>query len=240
MASRGMIVSWWTGPAPVVRPRKQADLRRRLTAAEQALDDAQAQVQRAEAAFDAASDRFTEAESALDAARSSSPAPGGATTAPSSAPAGHPACDNARLNASLAPSVSGQKSSVFVIAVKNAGPTCTLGPLPYVWITKSPTDVSEEARPLVPGVDTGKKNIILSGTTLYAAIDLLPGPLATTTGNYGALEVTANPTPDTSGKDVQDVVLPGSTAAGGAKLGVYATNPSLAIDQIQYATTPEK
>ena len=49
--------------------RKQAELRRRLTAAEKALDDAQAQVQQAEAAFDAASDRFAEAESALDVAR---------------------------------------------------------------------------------------------------------------------------------------------------------------------------
>jgi chromosome segregation ATPase len=58
--------------------RKQAELRRRLTAAEQrrrltaaeqALDDAHAQVQRAEAAFDAASDRFAQAESALDVAR---------------------------------------------------------------------------------------------------------------------------------------------------------------------------
>jgi predicted nucleic acid-binding Zn-ribbon protein len=49
--------------------RKQAELRRRLTAAEKAYDDAQAQVQQAETAFDAANDRFAEAESALDVAR---------------------------------------------------------------------------------------------------------------------------------------------------------------------------
>lgn len=49
--------------------RKQAELRRSLTSAEQAFDDAQAHVQQAEAAFDAASDRFAQAESALDMAR---------------------------------------------------------------------------------------------------------------------------------------------------------------------------
>ena len=43
--------------------RKQAELRRRLTAAEQARDDAQAQVEQAEAAFEAANDRFADAES---------------------------------------------------------------------------------------------------------------------------------------------------------------------------------
>ncbi|WP_370379391.1 hypothetical protein [Catenulispora sp. GAS73] len=124
--------------------------------------------------------------------------------------------------------------------MKNTGATCTLGPIPYVWITKSPTDASDETRPLIPRVDTSKKNIILSGTTLYAAIDMLPGALATTTGNYGDLAVTANPTPDTSGKDVQDVALPASTAEGNAMLGAYALTPASAISQIQYATTPEK
>ncbi|MEZ0108086.1 hypothetical protein ABH920_002084 [Catenulispora sp. EB89] len=159
---------------------------------------------------------------------------------PSAPPVSHAACGNANVNVSLAPAVSGQKSSVFVIAVKNTGATCTLGPIPYVWITKSPTDASDQTRPLIPSVDTGKKNVILSGTTLYAAIDMLPGALATTTGNYGDLAVTANPTPSTSGKDVQDVVLPASTAEGNAMLGVYALTPASAISQIQYATTPEK
>jgi len=165
---------------------------------------------------------------------------GGSTTAPVAAPVSRPVCANANVNVSLAPAVSGQKSSVFVIAVKNAGATCTLGPIPYVWITKSPTDASDQARPLIPSVGTGKKNVILSGTTLYAAIDLLPGALATTTGNYGDLAVTANPTPDTSGKDVQDVALPASSAEGNAMLGLYALTPASAISQIQYATTPEK
>ena len=171
---------------------------------------------------------------------SSSAAPDGGTTAPAAAPIPHPACDNAELNVALAPAVPGQKSSVFVIAVKNVGPTCTVGPIPYVWIAKSPTDASDETRPLIPAVSAGKKNVILTGRTLYAAIDLLPGALATTTGNYGDLAVTANPSPDTSGKDVQEIVLPGSTAEGGAKLGVYADNPDAAISQIQYATSPEK
>lgn len=180
------------------------------------------------------------ASSSGPVAASSSAAAGGNTPAPAAPPVSHPVCANANVNVSLAPAVSGQKSSVFVIAVKNAGPTCTLGPIPYVWITKSPTDASDQARPLIPSVDTGKKNVILSGTTLYAAIDLLPGALATTTGNYGDLAVTANPTPDTSGKDVQDVALPASTAEGNAMLGVYALTPASAISQIQYATTPEK
>lgn len=177
---------------------------------------------------------------AANPAASSSAAPAGGTTAPAAAPVTHPVCANADLNVSLAPAVDGQKSSIFVIAVKNVGPTCTVGPIPYVWITKSPTDASDETRPLIPSVDTGKKNLIISGTTVYAAIDLLPDSLATTTGNYGDLAVTANPSPDTTGKDVQDVVLPGSMAEGGAKLGVYANNPNLAISQIQYATTPEQ
>lgn len=177
---------------------------------------------------------------APNADASSSPAPAGGTTAPAAAPVDHPVCKNADLNVSLAPAVDGQKSSVFVIAVKNVGPTCTVGPIPYVWITKSPTDASDETRPLIPSVEPGKKNIILTGTTVYSAIDLLPDSLATTTGTYGDLAVTANPSPDTTGKDVQDVVLPGSMAEGGAKLGVYANNPSLAISQIQYATTPEQ
>jgi hypothetical protein len=165
---------------------------------------------------------------------------GGSTTAPAAPPVSHPVCANANVNVSLAPAAPGQKSSVFVIAVKNTGSTCTLGPIPYVWITKSPTDASDQTRPLIPSVDRSKKNVILSGTSLYAAIDLLPGALATTTGNYGDLAVTANPTPDTSGKDVQDVVLPASSAEGNAMLGVYALSPSSAINQIQYATTPEK
>jgi hypothetical protein len=171
---------------------------------------------------------------------------GGASTAPAAAgdgngaPADHPVCDNAKVNASLAPRIAGQSDSVFVIAVKNVGPTCTLGPIPYVWIEKSPTDASDSARPLIPSVDTGKKNIIVSGTTLYAAVDLLPGVLATATGDYSDLAVTASSDPNDSGKDVQDVQLPSALPAGGAKLGVYALTPASAIDQIQYATTPEQ
>jgi predicted nucleic acid-binding Zn-ribbon protein len=61
------MVDWARARREVIR--KQAELRRRLTAAERALDDAQAQVRQAEAAFDAASDRFVAAESALDVAR---------------------------------------------------------------------------------------------------------------------------------------------------------------------------
>ena len=159
---------------------------------------------------------------------------------PSAPPVSHGPCANANVNVSLAPAISGQKSSVFVIAVKNTGATCTLGPIPYVWITKSATDASDQTRPLIPSVDPNKKNVILSGTTLYAAIDMLPGALATTTGTYGDLAVTANPSPATSGKDVQDVALPASTAEGNAMLGVYALSPAGAINQIQDATTPEK
>ena len=49
--------------------RRLAELRRRLTAAEDALAGAQAQAKQAETAYDTAADRFTAAEAALDAAR---------------------------------------------------------------------------------------------------------------------------------------------------------------------------
>ena len=127
-----------------------------------------------------------------------------------------------------------------MIAVKNAGPTCAVGPIPYVWIVTSPTDVSNETRPLIPSVDTSAKNIILSSTTVYAAIDLNPGSKADAPDGYGYLEVTANPTKDTGGKDVQDVRLFEPSKVANAKLGVWADNPSLAISSIQYATTPEQ
>lgn len=172
---------------------------------------------------------------------SSTAADGGSTTAPpAAAPTGHPACDNSKLNAALAPAGSGQKPSVAVIAVTNTGPTCTVKPLPYLWIVTSPTDASTQTRPLVPETDPAKQLIILSDTTLYAAIDLNPSSAANAAGSYGYLEVTANPTPNTSGKDVQDVRLPAPAGVSNAMLGIYTTNPSSAIDQIQYATTPEK
>jgi len=169
---------------------------------------------------------------------SSSAAPGGSSTAPA-APVSHPVCDNAKLNASLYQD-QGQPPTNPVIAVKNAGPTCLINPIPYVWIVKSPTDASGELRPLVPGgtPGTAKLQTFLSGTTLYAALDLDPNSASDTAG-YGYLEVTANPTKDTSGKDVQDVQLTTTMNVSGPKLGVYANNPSLALNALQYSNTPE-
>ena len=51
--------------------------------------------------------------------------------------------------------------------------------------------------------------------------------------------MTANPSKNTSGKDVQDVKLPMTANVSGPKLGVYTTNPSSAIDALQYSNTPE-
>lgn len=172
-------------------------------------------------------------------APSSAPA-GNVTTAPAAAPVSHPVCANADLNASLASAVSGQKSSVAVIAVKNAGPTCTTKPIPYVWISAGPGNGPEQTRPLIPSTDPSKQLTILSGTTIYAAIDLNPNSAGNAVAGYTFLDVTANPTRDTSGKDVQDLKLPAPAGVAGAMLSVYADTPSLAISQIQYATTAEQ
>lgn len=169
---------------------------------------------------------------------SSAPNAGSSSSAPA-APVSHPVCDNAKLNASLYQD-QGQPPTNPVVAVKNTGPTCMINPIPYVWIVKSPTDASDELRPLVPGGTSGsaKLQTFLSGTTLYAALDLDPNAAADTAG-YGYLEVTANPTKDSSGKDVQDVRLATTMNVSGPKLGVYANNPSLALKALQYSTTPE-
>jgi hypothetical protein len=173
--------------------------------------------------------------------QSSTAANGGSSTAPDAAPpASHPVCDNAKLNASLWQD-KGQPPTNPIIAVKNTGPTCMINPIPYVWIVKSPTDASDELRPLVPGgtPGTAKLQTFLSGTTLYAALDLAPNSAPDTTTGYGYLEVTANPTKDSSGKDVQDLQLTVTMNVSGPKLGVYATNPSNALNALQYSNTPE-
>jgi hypothetical protein len=169
---------------------------------------------------------------------SSAPNAGSSSTDPA-APVSHPVCDNAKLNASLYQD-KGQPPTNPIVAVKNTGPTCMINPIPYVWIVKSPTDASDELRPLVPGgtPGTAKLQTFLSGTTLYAALDLDPKTASDTAG-YGYLEVTANPTKDSSGKDVQDVQLTTPMNVSGPKLGVYANNPSLALNALQYSTTPE-
>ncbi|MEY9929382.1 hypothetical protein ABH926_004022 [Catenulispora sp. GP43] len=156
------------------------------------------------------------------------------------APVSHPACDNAKLNASLFQD-QGQPPTNPIIAVKNTGPTCMINAIPYLWIVKSPTDASDELRPLIPGgaAGTAQPSTFLSGTTLYAAVDLDPGSASGNSAGYSYLEVTANPTKDSSGKDVQDLQLPNSMNVSGPKLGVYATNPSNALNALQYSTTPE-
>jgi hypothetical protein len=106
---------------------------------------------------------------------------------------------------------------------------------------KSPTDATNQVRPLVPGgtPGTAKQQTILAGTTLYAAVDLNPNSDANAPEGYTYLEVTANPSKDTSGKDVQDVQLPMAANVSGSKLGVYTTNPTSAINALQYSDTPE-
>jgi hypothetical protein len=163
---------------------------------------------------------------------------GKATT---SAPAGpSEACGNAVLNASLAPPTTGRKQSVYVIAVKNTGPACDVNYLPYVWITPGPDGGPEQTRPLVPSGLGGGPNIIATGQTLYAAIDLNPGDAPDAVDGYTFLAVTANPTPDTSGKDVQELKLPAPAKVSKAKLGLYTTDPAKAVTQAEFADTPEQ
>ncbi|MFD0637503.1 hypothetical protein ACFQ9X_43970 [Catenulispora yoronensis] len=150
------------------------------------------------------------------------------------------ACDNAKLNASLAPAIAGQKASVQVIAVKNTGADCELQYLPYVWITAGPGGGPEQTRPLIPSGLGGGPLIIKSGATQYAAIDLNPGNASNAVDGYTYLSVTANPTPDTSGKDVQDLKLPAPAKVAKAKLGLYLDKPADAISSAESADTPEQ
>ncbi|GAA1996273.1 hypothetical protein [Catenulispora subtropica] len=191
----------------------------------------------------------TTAPSTGGTATSGAPAGSGKSSSPaskpsgkaSSAPAGTPAdCDNAKLNASLAPRTSTQKASVHVIAVKNTGAACTLQYLPYVWITAGPGGGPEQTRPLIPSGLGGGPNILAAGATQYAAIDLNPGNASNAVDGYTYLAVTANPTPNTSGKDVQDLKLPAPAKVAKAKLGMYLASPAEAISSAEGADTPEQ
>ncbi|GAA2028754.1 hypothetical protein GCM10009839_30010 [Catenulispora yoronensis] len=171
----------------------------------------------------------------------SASSPSGKSSSKAGSAAGIPAaCDNAKLNASLAPAIAGQKASVQVIAVKNTGADCELQYLPYVWITAGPGGGPEQTRPLIPSGLGGGPLIIKSGATQYAAIDLNPGNASNAVDGYTYLSVTANPTPDTSGKDVQDLKLPAPAKVAKAKLGLYLDKPADAISSAESADTPEQ
>jgi hypothetical protein len=167
--------------------------------------------------------------------------PSTAATGSSTAAGGAPAvCDNAKLNASLAPAGAGQKASVYVITVKNVGPACDVDYLPYVWITGGPTGSPAQTRPLIENGLGGGPNIIASGETFYAGIDLNPQSASNAVAGYTYLEVTANPTKDSTGKDVQDLKLPAPAKVAGAKLGTYNRDKATAIKQIAFASVPEE
>lgn len=139
------------------------------------------------------------------------------------------------------PATATQKASVYVIAVKNTGLICKLEYLPYVWIVPASSGSGpEQTRPLIPSGLGGGPNIIASGQTQYAAIDLNPDSAANAVDGYLYLAVTANPTPDTSGKDVQDLKLPMAAKVAKAKLGLYRTTAADAIASAQQADTPEQ
>jgi hypothetical protein len=127
-----------------------------------------------------------------------------------------------------------------VIAVKNTGAACNLQYLPYVWITAGPGGGPEQTRPLIPSGLGGGPNIIAAGATQYAAIDLNPGNASNAVAGYTYLAVTANPTPNTSGKDVQDLQLPAPAKVAKAKLGLYRANPAEAISSAESADMPEQ
>ncbi|NUP49376.1 MAG: hypothetical protein HOW97_19020 [Catenulispora sp.] len=149
-------------------------------------------------------------------------------------------CDNAKLNASIEARTSGQKPSVYIIAVKNTGAACNLQYLPYVWITPGPNGGPEQTRPLIPSGLGGGPNIIAPDESQYAAIDLNPSGAADAVDGYTYLAVTANPTPNTSGKDVQDLKLPAPVKVAKAKLGLYMKSPAESLDSAEKADTPEQ
>lgn len=188
---------------------------------------------------DASSSATSSAPSA--SASSGTTAPASSASTGSTAPGGAPAvCDNAKLNASLVPPDSGQKASVYVIAVKNTGPACDIDYLPYVWITAGQNSSPEQTRPLIENGLGGGPHIIASGQTMYAGIDLNPQSASDAVAGYTSLAVTANPTPDSSGKDVQDLRLPAPAKVAGAKLGTYNSDKATAIKQIAFASVPEE
>ena len=149
-------------------------------------------------------------------------------------------CDNSKLTASLAPRTASQKSSVYVIAVKNTGSICDINYLPYVWITAGPAGNPPQARPLIPDGLGGGPNPIEAGQTFYAAIDLDPQSASGAIDGYTYLEVTADPERNTSGKDVQDLQLPAPAKVSGAQLGTYTGDVASAIQGISGASVPEK
>lgn len=112
--------------------------------------------------------------------------------------------------------------------------------MPYVWITAGAGGGPEQTRPLVPTGLGGAPMVLAAGQTKYAAIDLNPDSAANAVAGYTTLSVTANPTPDTSGKDVQDLKLPAPAKVANAKLGLYNDNPADAIRIAETATAPEQ
>ncbi|NUR24642.1 MAG: hypothetical protein HOV83_02110 [Catenulispora sp.] len=124
--------------------------------------------------------------------------------------------------------------------MKNTGAACNLQYLPYVWITAGPGGGPEQTRPLIPSGLGGGPNIIAAGQTQYAAIDLNPGNASNAVAGYTYLAVTANPTPNTSGKDVQDLKLPAPAKVGKAKLGLYRGTVADTVSSAESADTPEQ
>jgi hypothetical protein len=130
---------------------------------------------------------------------------------------------------------------VQVIAVKNTGARCTLySYMPYVWITAGASGAPEQTRPLVLSGLGGAPMVMAAGQTKYAAIDLDPDSSPNAVAGYTTLAVTANPTPDTSGKDVQELRLPATAKVAKAKLGLYNDNPADAIRVAESADSPEQ
>lgn len=189
-----------------------------------------------------ASSAPSSASSASSASGSASSKPSAPSSSKSSSGAGGTSadCDNAKLNASIEARTSGQKPSVYIIAVKNTGTACNLQYLPYVWITPGPNGGPEQTRPLTPSGLGGGPNIIAPDETQYAAIDLNPSGAADAVPGYTYLAVTANPTPNTSGKDVQELPLPAPVKVAKAKLGLYMKSPAESLDSAEKADTPEQ
>jgi len=150
-----------------------------------------------------------------------------------------PPCDNAKLNISLAPAGDGQKASVYLITVKNAGPSCDIGFLPYVSITAGQHSSPPKVKPLIENGLGGAGDFIAPGQTQYAGIDLDPQSASNAVAGYTSLEVTASYTQQSTSKDVRDLMLPAPAKVAGAKLGTYSKTKAAALKAMTYGSVPE-
>lgn len=136
------------------------------------------------------------------------------------------------MTVSLAPRIASQGASVFVIAVTNTGPPCTLFKIhPLVWVWSVP--LGKPVQTLASEATAGAPPLVMAANeTKYAAVNLWPHFAPNGGADPTYLAVIANPVPGGSGlADERDLWLPASTKidTSGASLGPYKATPAEAI-----------